>query len=67
MAESNRVGGLVVQDRPQVSVEMVDGHEIEITVSRIGDDFASVQTDTITFPAAVGKDIAKAILALLKK
>ena len=67
MAESTRVGGLVVTDRPQVSVELLDGHMIEITVSRIGDDFDSVQTDTIIFPAEVGKDVAKAILALLKK
>ena len=64
--EQERKGGLVVRDRPQVAVELA-GDQIEITVSRIADDFRSVETTTITFPAECGRDIARAILQLLKR
>jgi len=67
MSDRKRKGGLVVPDRPQVSVELVDDVEIEITVSRIGDDFSTVRTDTVAFPLECGKDVAKAITALLKR
>ncbi len=63
----NRKGGLVVADRPQISVELVDGQDIEITVSRIGDDFEKVDTQTVLFPAECAKDVAKALNALVKR
>ena len=63
----NRKGGLVVADRPQISVELIDGRDIEITVSRIGDDFATVDTQTVFFPAECAKDIAKALNAIVKR
>ena len=66
-SETNRKGGLVVADRPQISVELVNGMDIEISVSRIGDSFDTVDTQVISFPADVAKDVAKAILALVKR
>lgn len=67
MEQQNRKGGLVVSDRPQVSVELVDNTDIEITVSRIADGFDSVETTVITFPADCGRMVAKAITQLLKR
>lgn len=67
MADGNRKGGLVISDRPQVSVELVENRDIEITVSRIGDGFDTVETTTIAFPVDCGKTVAKAILDLLKR
>jgi len=63
----DRKGGLVISDRPQISVELVNKVEIEITVSGIGDDFARVETNTVIIPADCAKEVAEAILALVKR
>ncbi|MDT7834982.1 hypothetical protein [Aquabacterium sp. OR-4] len=60
-------GGIAVPDRPQISVELHDDLSIEITVSQIGPGFDNVDIQTIKFPAECGKDVAKAIQALLKR
>lgn len=67
MADEEREGGQVVPDRPQIIVELVNKVDMEISVARIGDDFATVETTTIVIPADCAKAVAKAMLALLKK
>lgn len=57
-------GGVVVVDRPQVSVEERDG-VISISVAAIGAGFDTVELKDVSFPADCGKQVAEAILALL--
>lgn len=66
MAEE-RKGGLVVSDRPQVSVELiVSTNQVEISVARIGDDFQTVEFKEISFPAECAEEVANAILGLVR-
>lgn len=62
-----RKGGLVVRDRPQISVELNEHGEIIISTASIAEGFDSVDLKDITIPADCGKEVAKAILDLLKK
>jgi hypothetical protein len=66
MSESKK-GGLVIADRPQISVELVDSVDVLITVSRISDDFASVETSEVVFPAECAKQVARAINKLVRR
>lgn len=67
MAEEKRKGGLVIADRPQISVEQAPSGDIVITMSRIGDDFATVETIDMTLPADCAEEVANAVLALIKQ
>lgn len=58
---------LVIESRPQVSVEVNDFGDITISVASIAPDFRSVENNEITFPAECAKAVAKAILEALKK
>jgi hypothetical protein len=64
MSERTR-GGIVVSDRPQISIEELDG-VISIHVTSIGDGFDSVDLKDVSFPIECGKEVADAILGLLK-
>ena len=66
MSEQKK-GGLVVSLRPQISVEMTEHGDIVIATSAISDDFSTVEHEEVVFPADCGKEVAKAILNLLKK
>lgn len=66
MSEKKK-GGLVIHDRPQISVEMEMDGTVTISLARIGDDFQSVQIDTIAMPAECVKDVAQAMLKIIKK
>ena len=58
-------GGVVIADRPQISVEL-KGPDILITVASIADNFAEVQIDTVSFPLECARQVSRAINALLK-
>lgn len=67
MAEE-RKGGLVVPDRPQISVEMsADSYEIIITVAGVAPDFEHIEHNEVHIPAECAEQVAKAILDLLKQ
>jgi hypothetical protein len=65
VSDQEKKGGLVVSDRPQISVELEDGY-ITISTASISEGFDSVDLEQITFPADCGEDIAHAILKLVK-
>lgn len=58
-------GGLVISDRPQISVEELNG-DLVITVVAIGADFMSVEHKEISIPMDCAEEVANAILALTK-
>ena len=63
---ANVKGGLVVVDRPQISVGMTEDGEITIDVARIGDNFKDVEIESVRFPADCAEHVAQALLDLLK-
>ena len=60
-----RKGGLVVEMRPQITVEMNNRGEVVISTSGIADDFEHVEINDIAFPVECAEDVANAILELV--
>ena len=58
-------GGLVVVDRPQISVEETDG-VLTISVASIGIDFDTVELKDVQFPIECAEEVANAILSLTR-
>lgn len=63
--EQNKSGGLVIQDRPQISVVEADGL-ITISTASISDDFERVEHHDVVIPVECGEAVAKAILAIVR-
>jgi len=61
----NIKGGLVISDRPQISVEESQGM-LTITVVAIGADFMTVEHKEVSMPMDCAEEVANAILALTK-
>lgn len=57
---------LLIPATPQISVAMTNYGEVEISTARIGYDFASVEINTVAIPLENARDVAKAMLRLLK-
>jgi len=61
-----RRGGLVISDRPQISVAEESGMLV-ITAAGISEDFSGVETKEISFPMDCAEEVARAILALIEQ
>ena len=59
-----RRGGVVIPDRPQISVEE-EGGILTIAVASIGEGFDSVEIKEVTMPMDCAQEVAQAILALV--
>jgi hypothetical protein len=57
---------LVIQARPQIAVSLTEHDEVEISTARIGDDFKNVEHDVVLIPLTDVREVAEAMLALLK-
>lgn len=58
-------GGLVISDRPQISVEESEGY-MTISVVSIGADFKNVEIKDVQFPVDCAEEVARAILDLAR-
>lgn len=58
---------LVILSTPQISVTLNQYDEIEIDTSFIGSDFQHVEHGSVVIPMAQVKEVAEAMLAILRK
>lgn len=66
MSDPNvKSGGLVVEMRPQISVELTNYGEVVINTATVDAGFQSVEMKDVSFPLDCAKDVAEAILRLL--
>lgn len=60
------VPSLVILPRPQISVELNQHDEIVINTASINDAFDGITHDEIVIPLESAKEVADAMLAILK-
>lgn len=61
-----RKGGLVIADRPQISVELNSLGEISISVASISNDMERVEFHEVFIPIDCAEQVANAMLKLLR-
>ncbi|TPG08304.1 hypothetical protein EAH88_11770 [Rhodanobacter glycinis] len=66
MTEQNEPA-LVIQARPMISVTLNPYDEIEVATSQIDASFEGVEHNTVMIPLSDVREVAKTMLALLKK
>lgn len=66
MSGPENKGGLVIPDRPQISVELVNSVELQIVVAGIAPGFETVEINTVVIPLDCAEQVAKAMLELVK-
>lgn len=58
---------LYIDARPQITVALTQGGEIEISTARIAEDFEKVVIEEVVIPMADADRVARAILDLVQR
>lgn len=61
---TEKVGGLVVQARPQVSIELDERGDVVISVAGIDAAFERCEINEVSFPVECAEAVARALLEI---
>lgn len=61
---TEKVGGLVIQARPQVSVELDERGEVVISVAGIDSAFERCEINEVSFPVECAEAVGRALLEI---